>query len=147
MKNIKIRYILKHKGKIKVVFATIEEIEQGKMDEYLMQKSEKFRSEDNVIARNLWTNNTDKNDKEIYSDDIIKKSLVNIDEEIIGIVGYLSHGFWIRNIKEHKKYESVFRGALGWCGLEVVGNIHQGLLPKYKHLENKFKGLKSSYGK
>ena len=123
-RKIKFRYILKHKGKIKVVYATLEEIEQGKMDDYLMQKSEKFRNKNNVIARNQYVGRKDKNDKEIYEEDITNYGVIKWCEYLNWDTGGSLHpGFYFKSEEGDLDYHKGFDNDI-----EVIGNITE--IPK-----------------
>ena len=133
-REIKFRYILKHKGKIKIVYATLSEIEQGKMDEYLMQKSAKFRGEDELIARERYIERKDKSGKEIYDGDIVMLRQKSIMKNC-RIAWYRSNNFRIVEWKESRAY----------CGYnignspekyEVIGNIHEEKNRKGEELKN-----------
>jgi len=126
--EIKFRYILKHKGKIKIVYATLEEIEQGKMDDYLMQKSEKFRNKNNVIARNQYVDRKDKNGKEIYSGDIIVLKMPASKTVITGIIEYNINNAAFQ-INDGGVY---YKELVNVKNIEVIGNITEN--PKLLNL-------------
>ena len=74
----------------------------------------------------------DKNKKDIYEGDVVKRTIVKFDFELpdgedtkqveeISVIIYRNHGFWVES--ESFGYEG--EGLWKWDEMEVIGNIYE----------------------
>ena len=127
MKNIKFRFVNKHKetGEIRFVYTSVDELES--------EDSWQGRVNYKRIAQNLFTGLLDKRGKEIYDGDILKEywkpceDTAAVAGEYIGEVFYEDAGYWTRSKNHHHAITEA-------CdSYEVIGNIYQNpeLIPNF----------------
>ncbi len=123
MREIKFRYVFKKpNGHIVIYFTDIQHLEHGDIANFLQHN---FLSiERDLIARDLYTGLTDKNDKEIYGEDIVR------GKDGSRRIEYKGGNFVARKLRDSKNYtyEGITTKYLpfNWKDqFEVIGNIYE----------------------